>query len=201
MRATPRKRFLVRDFVFPRLAFGVLPLGLFCAPFTLHAQQKLVVDSPALKAGAMIPRDYTPDGRNISPPLTWSDVPAGTREFAVVCEDFDAGNPPPFVHWVIYKIPGGAKGLPENVPIDPSLPMPGEIAGAVQGLNGFKRAMYRGPAPPAGKPHGYHFVVYALDAPLDLRPNLTRAELLEAIKGHVLARGELVAVYERKATP
>ena len=166
---------------------------------SLQAQQKLVVDSPAIKAGAMMPRDYTPDGRNVSPPLTWGNVPAGTREFAVVCEDFDAGNPPPFVHWVLYKIPGTAKGLPENVPIDPSVPMPAEIAGAVQGLNGFKRAMYRGPAPPAGKPHGYHFVVYALDAALDLRPNLTRAELLEAIKGHVLAQGEIVPIYERKA--
>lgn len=170
-----------------------------CLSTALQAQQKLVVDSPALKAGAMMPRDYTPDGRNVSPPLTWSNVPAGTREFAVVCEDFDAGNPPPFVHWLIYKIPGTAKGLPENVPIDPSVPLPAEIAGALQGLNGFKRAMYRGPAPPAGKPHGYHFVVYALDAVLNLRPNLTRPELLEAIKGHVLAQGEIVPIYERKA--
>ena len=137
--------------------------------------QKIVVDSPTLKAGAMMPRDYTPDGRNVSPPLTWTNVPTGTREFAVVCEDFDAGNPPPFVHWVIYKIPGSAKGLPENIPIDTSVPMPAEMAGAIQGLNGFKRAMYRGPAPPPGKPHGYHFVVYALDASLDLKPNLTRA--------------------------
>src|SRR5687767_11681381 len=165
---------------------------------SVPAQQKLIVDSPTMKAGAMMPRDYTPDGRNVSPPLTWSNVPAGTREFAVVCEDFDAGNPPPFVHWVIYKIPGTAKGLPENIPIDTSVPMPADVAGAVQGVNGFKRAMYRGPAPPPGKPHGYHFVVYALDAALDLKPNLTRAELLEAIKGHVLAQGEIVPVYERK---
>ena len=95
-----------------------------------------------MKAGAMMPRDYTPDGKNVSPPLTWSNVPAGTREFAVVCEDFDAGNPPPFVHWVIYKIPGTAKGLPENIPIDTGIPMPAGIAGALQGLNGFKRAMF-----------------------------------------------------------
>ena len=182
-------RRLLIAFLFFVACFGASP----------RAQQKLVVDSPTLKAGAMMPRDYTPDGRNVSPPLTWSNVPAGTREFAVVCEDFDAGNPPPFVHWVIYKIPGTAKGLPENVPIDPSIAMPAGLVGAVQGLNGFKRAMYRGPAPPAGKPHGYHFVVYALDAALDLRPNLTRAELLEAIKGHVIGQGELVPVYERKA--
>jgi Raf kinase inhibitor-like YbhB/YbcL family protein len=163
-----------------------------------HAQQKIVVDSPALKTGVMMPREYTPDGPNVSPPITWSNVPAGTREFAVVCEDFDAGNPPPFVHWVIYKIPGTATGLPENIPIDTSVPMPAAVAGAIQGLNGFKRAMYRGPAPPAGKPHSYHFVVYALDAVLDLKPNLTRAELLEAIKGHILGQGEIVPIYERK---
>jgi len=191
---TSRQR---RTLTWYRLPMAFLLL-VACVDASVQAQQKLLVDSPTLKAGAMMPRDYTPDGRNISPPLTWTNVPAATREFAVICEDFDAGNPPPFVHWVIYKIPGTARGLPENVPIDPIIPMPAGIAGTVQGLNGFKRAMYRGPAPPAGKPHGYHFVVYALDAPLDLRPNLTRAELLEAIKGHVIGQGEIVPVYERK---
>jgi Raf kinase inhibitor-like YbhB/YbcL family protein len=191
-----RHQRVFRDFVVPCWSLVVWAT---CTQAVIHAQQKLVVGSPTLKAGAMMPRDYTPDGKNVSPPLTWSNVPAGTREFAVVCEDFDAGNPPPFVHWVIYKIPATATGLPENIPIDPSVPMPAEIAGTMQGLNGFKRAMYRGPAPPAGKPHGYHFVVYALDAALNLKPNLTRAELLEAIKGHVLAQGEIVPTYERRA--
>ena len=201
-RSTKTRKHVVvffRDFVFPCLVCSVAIPGVIRVQPVLHAQLNLVVDSPTLKAGALMPRDYTPDGKNISPPLTWSNVPAGTRQFAVVCEDFDAGNPPPFVHWVIYRIPGTAKGLPENVPIDPSVPMPADIAGAVQGLNGFKRAMYRGPAPPAGKPHGYHFVVYALDTALDLRPNLTRPELLDAIKGHVIGQGEIVPVYERKA--
>jgi Raf kinase inhibitor-like YbhB/YbcL family protein len=102
---------------------------------------------------------------------------------------------------VIYKIPGTAKGLPENIPIDQATPMPPEMAGAVQGLSGFKRPIYRGPAPPPGKPHHYHFKVYAIDAVLDLKPGLTKVELLEAIKGHVVAEGELVAVYERKPQP
>jgi Raf kinase inhibitor-like YbhB/YbcL family protein len=164
----------------------------------LQAQASIVVTSPTMKTGEMMPRDYTPDGRNVSPPLSWSKLPPGTRELAVVCEDFDAGNPPPFVHWVIYKIPATANGLPENVPIDASVPMPAAIKGAIQGLNGFKRAMYRGPAPPPGKPHGYHFVVYALDAALDLKPSLTRAELVEAMKGHIIGRGEMVPVYARK---
>lgn len=177
-------------------------LATFIAGATLGAQTAphvIVVSSPALKADQTMPRDYTPDGRNLSPPLTWSDVPAGTKEIAVVCEDPDAGNPPPFVHWVIYKIPATAKGLPEGLPIDPAVAMPAAIAGAIQGVSGFRRAIYRGPAPPPGKPHHYHFVVYALDADLGLKPGLTRADLLTAINGHVIGQGEIVSIYERKA--
>ena len=162
------------------------------------APATIVVTSPALKADQPIPRDYTADGRNWSPPLAWSGVPSGTKSVAVVCEDPDAGNPPPFVHWVIYRIPATAKGLPENIPFEPGAPMPAEIAGAIQGLSGFRRPIYRGPAPPPGKVHHYHFVVYAIDADLDLEPGLTRADLLDAIKGHVIGQGELVATYERK---
>jgi Raf kinase inhibitor-like YbhB/YbcL family protein len=155
------------------------------------------VESAVLKADQPIPREYTADGHNWSPPLTWSNAPPATKSFAVVLQDPDAGNPPPFVHWVIYNIPSSAKGVPENVPFEPGAAMPAEIAGAVQGLSGFRRPIYRGPAPPPGKPHHYHFDVYALDVS-DLKPNLTRAELLDAIKGHVLAQAELVPVYERK---
>jgi Raf kinase inhibitor-like YbhB/YbcL family protein len=172
-------------------AILVVPLG-------AQTPQSITVESPTLKADQPIPRDYTADGRNVSPPLTWRSVPSGAKEIAVVLEDPDAGNPPPFVHWVIYKIPPTAKGLPENVPFEPGAPMPAEIAGAIQGVSGFRRPIYRGPAPPPGKVHHYHFVVYALDAALDLKPGLNRAELLEAIKGHVSGQGELIATYERK---
>jgi Raf kinase inhibitor-like YbhB/YbcL family protein len=165
------------------------------------APQPIVVESPAMKAGEMMPRDYTPDGRNLSPPLAWSKLPPGTRQLAVVCEDFDAGNPPPWVHWVVYNIPATANGLPQGLPIEASTPMPASLTGATQGLNGWKRAIYRGPAPPAGKPHRYHFVVYALDAELNLRPNLTRDELHAAMKGHVIGQGEIVPVYERQPPP
>jgi Raf kinase inhibitor-like YbhB/YbcL family protein len=171
---------------------------IFAAVLAAQAPQKIIVESPTVKADQTVPRDYTADGRNVSPPLTWSNVPAGAKELAVILEDPDAGNPPPFVHWVIYKIPPTARGLPENVPFEPGAPMPAEIAGAVQGVSGFRRPIYRGPAPPPGKVHHYHFVVYALDANLDLKPGLNRAELLDAIKGHVIGQGELVAVYERK---
>jgi Raf kinase inhibitor-like YbhB/YbcL family protein len=162
------------------------------------AATSLVVESPTLKADQPVPRDYTADGRNMSPPLTWRNVPSGTRQLAVICEDPDAGNPPPFVHWVIYKIPATAKGVPENIPFEPGAAMPSEIAGAIQGISGFRRPIYRGPAPPPGKVHHYHFIVYALGADLDLKPGLTRGELLTAIQGHVIGQGELVATYERK---
>ncbi len=176
--------------------------AMLVAGATLAAQtapHTIVVGSPTLEANQTMPRDYTPDGRNLSPPLTWSGLPADTKEIAVVCEDPDAGNPPPFVHWLIYKIPAAAKGLPEGIPIDPAAAMPPEIAGSMQGVSGFRRAIYRGPAPPPGKPHHYHFIVYALDADLGLQPGLNRAELLTAIQGHVIGQGEIVSIYERKA--
>lgn len=161
------------------------------------APAPIAVSSPTLKADQAMSREYTADGHNVSPPLTWTGVPSGTRSLAVVCEDPDAGNPPPFVHWVIYNIPPDATGLPENVPFEPNAPMPREIDGAVQGLSGFRRPIYRGPAPPPGKVHHYHFVVYALDT-ADLPAGLNRAELLDAVKSHILGQGELVSLYERK---
>ena len=165
--------------------------------------QLLQVTSPTLVHGEPVPRPHTPDGRNDSPALNWTGAPAGTKEFVVLCEDPGVGNPPPFVHWVVYGIPGSAKGLPAALPIDGS-PLPVDIAGTVQGLSGFRRAIYRGPAPPPGKVHDYHFVVYALDTKIEAKPDqppLTRAQLLEAMEGHVIGKGELVATYERKAAP
>ncbi len=146
-----------------------------------------------------MPRDYTPDGRNLSPPLTWRNLPEGTREIAVVCADFGAGNPPPWVHWIIYSIPATAGGLPEGLPILAETPMPSIVAGAIQGLNGWSRPYYRGPAPPGGTPHLYHFTVYALDQPLGLESGLTRRALLRSMEGHIIGQGEIVPVYERFA--
>jgi Raf kinase inhibitor-like YbhB/YbcL family protein len=177
-----------------------LPLATASVASAQGAPAALTITSPTLKDGAPVPRQHTPDGRNDSPALSWSGVPAGTRELAVICEDPDAGNPPPFVHWVLYKIPATAKGVPEALPIDPAASMPPDLAGAVQGLSGFRRAIYRGPAPPPGKVHHYHFIVYALDTTL-AKPGtmpMTRNELLDAMKGHIVGQGELVATYERK---
>lgn len=161
----------------------------------------IVVTSPTMETGREMPRDYSPDGSNLSPPLEWSNLPEGTRQLAVICQDHGAGFPPPWVHWIIYNIPATAGGLPEGVPFRPDDPMPEEIAGAVQGNNGWGLAMYRGPAPPVGNVHHYHFVVYALDEALDLPAGLTRQELLRAIDGHVIGQGDLVPFYERQTMP
>lgn len=158
----------------------------------------LTVTSATLKANEAIPRDHTADGRNISPAIAWSGAPAATKQFALIMDDPDAifgGGP--FVHWVVYKIPATAKGLPAELPMDATLTGPAEIAGAIQGLSGFRRAGYRGPAPPAGKPHHYTFTVYALDTELPLAEGLNKADLLKAMEGHIIGQGALVAIYER----
>jgi Raf kinase inhibitor-like YbhB/YbcL family protein len=162
-----------------------------------QAPAEIVVESPAMAPAQAMPRAYSPDGRNDSPPLRWRGVPAGTRQLAVLCVDHGAGNPPPWVHWIVYNIPASASGLPQGLPFDASDPMPAGLERARQGNNGWGLAMYRGPAPPAGTVHEYEFTVLALDAELDLPAGLTRAELLDALEGHVIGRGALVATYTR----
>jgi Raf kinase inhibitor-like YbhB/YbcL family protein len=168
----------------------------------------LTVTSTAFKNGDAIPIEYTADGRNVSPPLAWSGAPASTREFALILDDPDAPTPLPFVHWVIYKIPAKATGLPEALSMGSAVKAPGMEA-AVQGTTGFAmyargggpppQPGYRGPAPPPGKPHHYRFKLFALNAALDAREGMTRDDLLQAMDGKIVAQGELVGVYERKA--
>lgn len=163
-----------------------------------QAPAALTVTSPTLEAGETIPKDHTADGRNLSPALMWSGAPSSTRQFAVILDDPDAQfGGQNFVHWVVYKIPAAAKGLPAELPMEATLTAPPEIAGTIQGMSGFRRPGYRGPAPPPGKPHHYTFTVYALDADLPLAEGLTKADLVKAMEGHVVAQGALVALYER----
>ena len=137
----------------PQFAILVTVMVLVLMSSFLGAQtatHSIVVESPTMFSGETMPREYTPDGRNLSPPLTWTNLPEGTREIAVICADFGAGNPPPWVHWIIYGIPATAQGLPEGLPIQPGQVMPDDVAGAIQGHNGWRRPYYRGPAPPRG---------------------------------------------------
>ena len=163
---------------------------------------KLEVTSTAFAPNQPVPKRHTGEGEDLSPPLAWKGLPEGTKEIALICDDPDApvGT---WDHWVIYKIPASLTGLPEGVPRDPQLKEP---AGALQGQNSWDSAPkdkignigYRGPLPPKGHgTHHYHFKVYALDAPLQVQPGLTKKALLDAVKGHVLAEGELIGTYKR----
>jgi Raf kinase inhibitor-like YbhB/YbcL family protein len=162
-----------------------------------RAPATVTVTSTAFTANQPIPAKYSGDGRDVSPPLTWTRAPAATRELALICDDPDAPMPVPFVHWVIYKIPAATMALPEGVPQGSTVSGIPALAGALQGITGFGAAGYNGPAPPPGSPHHYHFTVYALDAPLAVRAGLDKNALLDAMKGHIIGQGELIGTYQR----
>jgi hypothetical protein len=147
----------------------------------------LDVRSPAFDAGETIPRKYTGEGEDISPPLEWHGVPEQTKELALICDDPDAPSKQPWVHWVLYNISPEINDLPE-----------GKSGGASEGQNSFGNAGYGGPMPPQGHGvHHYHFKLYALDQPVKLKAGATKDEVLKAIEGHVIEQGELVGVYQR----
>ncbi len=147
--------------------------------------------SPAFREEDTIPRPHTGDGDDMSPSLRWTDPPAGTRSFALICDDPDAPRGT-WVHWVLYNLPADARELTEGIPSEAEPP-----SGARQGKNDFGNIGYGGPAPPRGKPHRYYFKLYALDSMLDLPSGATKAQLLAATKGHVLAEAQLMGRYGR----
>jgi hypothetical protein len=148
------------------------------------------VTSTSFNEGNSIPKRYTCDDVNLSPQLEFKEVPESAESLAVICEDPDA---PAGVwsHWVIFNLPKECRSLPEWV-------MEREILedGSKQGLNDFGTVGYRGPCPPGGT-HRYYFKVYALDTKLDLPPKISRKQLLNAMKSHVLDEGQLMGVYTR----
>jgi len=150
----------------------------------------LEVRSNAFKYGGYIPSKYTCDGDNVSPQLSWSKGPNGTKSYAIIADDPDAPMGT-WVHWVIYNIPENITSLPEALSDDKQLDF-----GALQGKNDFRRIGYGGPCPPGGT-HRYYFKVYALDTVLDVDPGLTKRQLLKAMEGHILAKGELMGKYSR----
>ena len=155
----------------------------------------MTIRSTAFEPGMPIPKKYTGDGEDISPPLSWSGLPDGTAELALIVDDPDAPTREPWVHWVLYKIPATLSGLPEGV--DKS-ERPANVPGAMQGRNSWGRVGYGGPAPPRGHgTHHYRFRLYALDAPLEVKPGLDKSALLAAMRGHILAEAEIVGTYQR----
>lgn len=152
---------------------------------------RIRLTSPAFQDAADIPRRYTCDGEDLSPELHWDEPPAGTQSIALICDDPDAPGGD-WVHWVLYDLGPGATMLPAGVPVRATL-----ADGAQQGENDFRRLGYGGPCPPPGKPHRYFFRLYALDTALGLPPGIGRSEVMHAMKGHVLAEGQLMGRYGR----
>jgi Raf kinase inhibitor-like YbhB/YbcL family protein len=156
----------------------------------------LTLSSSAFEPNGAIPREYTCDGADVSPPLAWHDVPGGANSLALVVDDPDAPDPKApkmtWVHWVLYDIPASATGLPKAV-ASRDLPR-----GTLEGVNDWKRTGYGGPCPPRGR-HRYFHKLYALDTTLGDRGPLTKARLEAAMAGHVLAQAELVGTYQRGA--
>lgn len=149
------------------------------------------IKSSAFQNGADIPRKYTCDGSDVSPPLTWENPPSGTKGFALIADDPDAPAGT-WVHWVIYDLPANTKELAEGAKPNETL-----ASGAKQGINDFRRIGYGGPCPPRGPAHRYFFKLYALDAQTNLKPRATKQQLLDAMKGHILAEAQLMGRYKR----
>jgi Raf kinase inhibitor-like YbhB/YbcL family protein len=155
---------------------------------------KLLVMSSAFSSGEELDDKYTQNGNNMSPPLTWSKGPTGTRSYVVLAEDSGVNRHDPVFHWVVYNVPSTVTNLPEHVSSDATL-----ATGAMQGLNVRKTAGFLGPKPPAGQTHPYHFEVFALNTTLKLDPaKADRNAVVDAMKGHVLAEGDIIAEYTGK---
>lgn len=158
----------------------------------------IAVSSAAFQNNQSIPKKYSGEGIDVSPPLEWTGLPAGTQELALICDDPDAPSSEPWVHWVIYKIPAAAQGLPENVPPESR---PAAPAGVLQGKNSWPTGRtigYRGPMPPPGHgTHHYHFTLYALSEKLQLEPAARKRDLLRQMEGKILGQGRLTGLYER----
>jgi len=150
----------------------------------------LQITSSAFSEGGMIPKQFTCEGPDVSPQLSWSGAPAGTQSLALIMDDPDApvGT---WVHWILYNLPATTKELPEGVAKQD------QAAGGLQGRNDFKKTGYGGPCPPAGKPHRYFFKLYALDGKLDLQAGAGKPDVERAMNGHILAQGQLMGKYKR----
>ncbi|HEY7682222.1 MAG TPA: YbhB/YbcL family Raf kinase inhibitor-like protein [Gemmatimonadales bacterium] len=155
----------------------------------------LSLSSASFVHNGAIPARHTCEGPDTSPPLTWTDVPAGTRSLVLIVDDPDAPDPAAprmtWVHWVLYNIPPSASGLTEGI-APAALP-----AGTLAGVTDFKRTGWGGPCPPIGR-HRYFFKLYALDTILPAQPRRTKTQVERAMAGHVLGQAELIGTYEKR---
>jgi hypothetical protein len=183
-------------------ARNLIPLILFSCVIGIHVEaigkegyaMKLDIKSTAFGEGNSIPKQYTCDGADISPQLSWSQPPEGTGSMVLICDDPDAPMGT-WVHWVLYGLSPDTLEISENIPDDKEV-----LGGAKHGVNDFHKYGYGGPCPPGGT-HRYFFKLYAVDTEVvDLDPGATKDEVLVAIKGHVLAEGELMGRYSRQGS-
>lgn len=173
------------------VGLALLAAGGGCQHAKGEVKASLQLHSSAFDDGATIPREYTCDGKNVSPPLAWRGAPEGTQAFALIVDDPDAPSGT-FVHWVAFDLPASTHGLRRAAS---TLDMP---HGAKQGRNGFGKVGYGGMCPPPGDDaHRYFFRLYALDAPLGLAAGASRAAVDSAMEGHIRASGQLVGRYRR----
>ena len=159
----------------------ILVLSVFLSAFTQQAT--LTVTSAAFTPGGMIPAKYSCEGAGVSPPLTITDIPAGTRSLAIIVHDPDAPHPGGVTHWVAWNVATDGN-IPEN------------FKGAQQGQNSDHKTCYKGMCPPSGV-HHYNFKVYALDIQLKLDSSTDKAALENAMQGHILAQGVLTGLYSK----
>ena len=154
----------------------------------------LTIESSAFTDKGPIPADYTCDGEDVSPGLQWNGIPANAKSLALIVDDPDAPDPAApkrtYVHWVLYDIPVSAKGVP---PGGGAFQLPN---GTREGKNDWGNTGYGGPCPPIGR-HRYFFKLYALDVALGDRGTMTKSELEEAMKGHIVEKAELMGTYQR----
>lgn len=153
----------------------------------------MTISSSAFADNGSIPKQYTCEGQDISPPLTWNGVPAGALSLVLIVDDPDAPDPAAprmtWVHWLLYNLPASCTGLAEAVPALPP--------GTLVGLNDWKRAAYGGPCPPIGR-HRYFHKLYALDVLLPDLKTPTKNVLEQAMKGHIIAETQFVGTYQKE---
>jgi Raf kinase inhibitor-like YbhB/YbcL family protein len=155
------------------------------------AAAQVRIGSTAFTNGNAVPKQYTADGANSSPPIWWTNIPNGTKSIALICDDPDAPKGT-WTHWVIYNIPAKEPGLGAGYPTSADLPN-----GAKQGTNSFQRTGWGGPDPPPGKPHHYIFTVYALNTTLNSQSGMTAEQLRGTMNNHIVGQGQLTGTYGR----
>jgi Raf kinase inhibitor-like YbhB/YbcL family protein len=178
--------------MFRALRVAALTVGMTAVAAGVRGEGKMRIVSTAFNHDGAIPPIYTCEGKDISPPISWSDVPPGTKSLALIVDDPDAPDPEApkmtWVHWVLYNLPPTSDGLAESVKTLP--------AGAKEGMNDWKRTGYGGPCPPIGR-HRYFHKLYALDTVLPDLKQPTKAKLEEAMKGHILSEARLMGTYQK----